>query len=73
MLESTQKVLQEALTLSSTERSVLIDALVSSLDRPDSRLDRLWLSESQDRLQAYRRGELEAIPAERVFEELREL
>ena len=39
----------------------------------DSRLDRLWLSESQDRLQAYRRGELEAIPAERVFEELRDI
>jgi putative addiction module component (TIGR02574 family) len=72
MLESTQKVLQEVLILSPTERAVLIDALVSGLDRPDSRLDRLWLSKSQERLQAYHRGELEAISAEQVFEELRD-
>lgn len=73
MSEATQKVLKEALSLSPPERAVLIDALVSSLEPSDGELDELWLAEARDRLEAYRRGELAAIPAEEVFAELNKI
>ncbi len=33
-------------------------------------LDKLWIAEAHDRLDAYDRGEIEAISAEEVFEEI---
>jgi hypothetical protein len=33
-------------------------------------MDSLWLKEAQDRMAAYRSGELEAVDAEKVFSEL---
>jgi putative addiction module component (TIGR02574 family) len=73
MTELAQTILQQALTLSPLDRSVLIDALVASLDQADSRLDELWVREAGDRLTAYRAGELTAVSAESVFEELETL
>jgi putative addiction module component (TIGR02574 family) len=73
MTESTQQILQEALTLPPTERMILIDQLVASLDRPDPDLDKLWIQEAEARLTAYQSGELDAIPVEAVFEELADL
>ncbi|MDB9315353.1 addiction module protein [Spirulina sp. CS-785/01] len=73
MTESAKKLLQEALHLSPTERVLLIDALVSSLDQPDAQIDQLWLAEAEQRLNAYHTGQLEAIPAEQVFEEIKNL
>ncbi len=73
MTASARKILQEALSLPADERAVLIDELVSSLDCPDHGLDQLWAKEAQDRLRAYRHGELQAIPAEEVFAEFKYL
>ncbi|NET61673.1 MAG: addiction module protein [Symploca sp. SIO2E6] len=72
MAETTQKILQEALTLSPIERALLIDHLVASLDRPDPKLDKLWIEEAENRLKAYNSGELESVTAELVFQELAE-
>lgn len=33
-----------------------------SLDEPDRELDRLWSQEAEERLAAYRRGEMKGIP-----------
>jgi hypothetical protein len=42
-----------------------------SLDPPSrAELDKLWADEAEDRIDAFERGEIEAIPAERVFESL---
>lgn len=41
MTETTQKILQEALALPPTERAMLVDKLVASLDQPDSEVDKL--------------------------------
>jgi putative addiction module component (TIGR02574 family) len=71
--ESAQKILQEALALSPAERVVLIDELVSSLDQADPSVDELWAKEAEDRLKAYKAGELEATPAEEVFDEFKDL
>ena len=38
--------------------------------RPDEEIDALWVEEAQRRLAAYRRGEVQGIPAEDVVGEL---
>jgi hypothetical protein len=38
--------------------------------RPDEEIDALWVAEAQRRLAAYRRGEVQGIPAEDVVGEL---
>jgi putative addiction module component (TIGR02574 family) len=71
MTESTQRILKEALGLSPAERAALIDELTSSLDRPDPGIEERWAKEAEDRLRAYRAGELEAIAEEEIVEEFK--
>jgi len=58
----------EALKLPPLERAQLIDALWSSLDPAEQNaIDKAWLLESQDRLAAFRAGQLEAIDGEEAL------
>jgi putative addiction module component (TIGR02574 family) len=70
MTDATKKLFREAMRLTAAERAVLVEELLSSLDRPDAALDDLWAKEAEDRLSAFRAGEAEAVPAESVFQEL---
>jgi hypothetical protein len=64
-----------ALDLEPTRRARLALRLIESLDHDDGlsreQVDRLWLDEGEARLRQLEGGEIEAIPAERVFEEAR--
>jgi putative addiction module component (TIGR02574 family) len=63
------QVLSEALALPPAERAELADRLMSSLDPPSQeRVDLLWGEEAEERLEAFDRGEIKAIPAKQVFE-----
>jgi putative addiction module component (TIGR02574 family) len=58
----------EALKLPPVERARIIDALWSSLDPVEQdTIDRAWLLESQDRLAAFRAGQLTAISGEEAL------
>ena len=71
MSENATQVLQNALALPAQERAELVDKLLASLQAPsDPRLDELWIREAESRLNAYDRGEMEAIPAEEVFDKI---
>jgi putative addiction module component (TIGR02574 family) len=70
MSVSAEKVLHEAMQLSSLDRAALVEGLIASLDKPDPALDALWLKEAEDRIAAYRAGELAAIDVEEAFAEL---
>lgn len=70
MTEAAKKIFREAMTLPTLERASLIEELLSSMDRPDPEIDKLWIKEAEDRLVAYRRGDLEAYPADKIFTEL---
>jgi putative addiction module component (TIGR02574 family) len=70
MTEAAKKIFQEAMNLPSTERASLIEALLSSMDKPDAELDQLWAKEAEDRLAAFRRGDMESFPANEIFAEL---
>jgi putative addiction module component (TIGR02574 family) len=64
-------LLEEALKLSPMERAELVENLLSSFEfRSRKTIDALWAQESEDRIDAFERGEITAIPAEQVFAEI---
>jgi len=67
-----KEIMAVALRLPASERAVLADELLHSLDKTDPAIDALWAKEAEDRLAAYDRGEIEAIDADAVLAEMRE-
>ncbi len=68
MSSSSEQILRQALGLSPEDRAEIVERLLASFQTPpDPLLDELWAREAEDRLDAYDRGELGAIPAEEVF------
>jgi putative addiction module component (TIGR02574 family) len=60
------------LSLPPRSRAKLAEQLLESLDDPEQReIDRLWAGEVEDRIDAYERGELRAIPGKEVFQRLK--
>lgn len=63
----------EAMRLPAKERALLADALLGSLDDDAAReVEAAWARESEDRLSAYRRGDLKALDGPGVLRELRD-
>ncbi len=64
-----QSIVDQALSFSSQDRIAVAEMLLSSLDSPDPAIDAVWKGEVEERVDAYERGELEAISAKQVFSE----
>ncbi len=64
---NSQQLLNEALQLKASEKFSIIDALLNSLDKPDSELNEAWSAEADKRLTAYREGRLKGVPMEEIF------
>ncbi|MDP2400558.1 MAG: addiction module protein [Actinomycetota bacterium] len=59
---------KETMALDIEDRALLAGRLLLSLDEPSaSELERLWLDEAERRLEAYRAGLVQGIPADDVF------
>ncbi len=62
---------QEVLKLSAEEKAHMIDALWRSLDPAEQEaVDRAWLAESRDRLNAFRAGKLRPIEGEAAIKSI---
>ena len=73
MSSSSEQILKDALALPPQERAALLDRLLMSFQSsPDPNLEELWLREAEERLEAYERGELKAVPVEEVFERIKQ-
>jgi len=70
MSERATQILEEALQLGAIERAAVVEQLLSSLDRPDPRIDELWAREAEDRLTAFEAGQIQAFGSDEVFAEL---
>ena len=57
----TRDILDLAMGLPAVEKARLVDQLLSSLDEPDEAIDALWRKEFEDRIQAYRAGQLKSV------------
>lgn len=62
-----QEIVTQALKLDPEERFDLVDQILHSLDKPDPKIDRIWLEEAERRLAAYRAGKVKGIAAEEIF------
>ena len=60
------EILKNALNLSPKEKAELIDKLLSSMDIPDREISELWSKESENRIDAYDRGEMKGIDVKGV-------
>lgn len=67
MSESSKVILKKALELSAIEKAQVIEALLNSLDTPDASIDKVWAAEADARVEAFERGEIDAVPAETVL------
>ena len=68
-MHTKRPVLSDALALPPIERAELIEELFFSFDQGNrQRLDQLWATEAENRIDAFELGEFTAIPAEEVFE-----
>jgi putative addiction module component (TIGR02574 family) len=73
MSANSEQVLKQALALAPKERAELVERLLGTFQSaPDPHLDALWAREAEDRLDAYERGELKAVPAAEVFDRIRQ-
>lgn len=71
MTEQTKDLIALAAKLPPNERIALVEEILSSLDQPGAEMDRLWAKEAEDRLAAYRRGEIKAVELDEVLEKYR--
>jgi len=68
-MRSTAEELEEALlALPRGERARLAERLIASLDE-ETEIEQAWAIEVRRRLEAYRKGEIEAVPLEDVLSE----
>jgi putative addiction module component (TIGR02574 family) len=65
------ELLREALALPPDERAEMAEHLLSSLDSPtDRRIEELWAKETEERLDAFERGEIKTVRAKVVFDQI---
>ena len=61
MSHAAETLSAQAAKLPPEERMEVVERILDSLDQPDAALDALWAKEADDRLAAYRRGEIKAV------------
>ena len=67
-MDVVNNIFKNALTLEPLQKAELIDRLLSALNKPDREIDELWAKEAEDRIDAYDRGKIKAIPLKEVLE-----
>jgi putative addiction module component (TIGR02574 family) len=73
MSANSEQILKQALALPLQERAELVEQLLATFQTPpDPHIDELWAREAEDRLDAYNRGEVMAVPAEEVFNRIKQ-
>lgn len=63
----TNSFIKQALELSPPDRLKLVDQLLESLHKPNPDIDAIWAKETDARVEAYNRGEIESVSAEEVL------
>lgn len=68
MTDQSRRILTEAMALPPMDRAEVVEQLLASFDfAVRAAIDAAWSIEAEDRVQAYERGDLEALSAESVF------
>ncbi|MCP4347344.1 MAG: addiction module protein [Desulfobacterales bacterium] len=67
---STEKLIEEVLSLPIEERAFIADSLLKSMNPVDSENDRKWIEVSKKRLRELQSGEVEGVPGDEVFKKI---
>jgi putative addiction module component (TIGR02574 family) len=67
MSHAAETLIAQATKLPLEERMEVVEQILDSLDQPDATLDAIWAREADDRLAAYRRGEISAVALSEVI------
>jgi len=70
MTQAALELATMAAKLAPSDRLQLVETILATLDKPDPEISAAWSAEAQDRLAAYRRGELEVVDESEVFGDL---
>ena len=70
-MTNSDKIINQALELSLDERVHVIDTLLASLEGIDEQNEILCVNEVEDRLDAFDKGEMKALPVEEVLRKYR--
>ncbi|HXD32031.1 MAG TPA: addiction module protein [Pyrinomonadaceae bacterium] len=70
MSTPTDEILRELLTLPDSERARLAEQLLESLEPQSEHNRKVWAEEAESRIDAFERGELNAVSGEEVFARL---
>ena len=71
MSKTEEEILRAALSLREEARAEIADKLLRSLEPEPDEVDERWAREAEDRIAAFERGELSAIPGDEVFSSLK--
>ncbi|MCM2284831.1 MAG: addiction module protein [Desulfobacula sp.] len=72
MMESAEKIYEQALNLPINDRLILIDKLLISTNLPaQNDIDQAWVQEAERRCQDVYNGNAKLIPGEEVFEKIK--
>ena len=63
----TNEIIKEAINLKPQEKYLIIESLILSLNEPDKDIEKIWIEESQKRLDEYKDGNLKTLSFEEVF------
>ena len=64
---SLNEIISEARLLKPQDRYKIIENLVSSLNESNSKIENIWIDESQKRIQAIKDNRLETVSYQEVF------
>lgn len=70
MTQATLELATMAAKLPPSDRLQLVETILATLDKPDPEITAAWAAEAEDRLAAFRRGEVTAVDESEVFGEL---
>jgi putative addiction module component (TIGR02574 family) len=66
-MSQTQVLHQQIAQLPALEQIALVEEILHRLDAPDATVDALWAIEAENRLAAYREGQVQAIALSEVL------
>ena len=67
----TEDLIAEATSLPIEGRALVVDSLLKTLNGSDPETDEKWLAVAKRRLEELRSGKVAGVPAEEVFEKIR--
>lgn len=71
-MQDIQTIIQDAVALPVTERTIVVDTLLQSLNSFDPAIDQAWLNIAEQRYSELANSTVDGIPADEVFTHVRE-